>query len=328
MFSITLGMDKDGKFSISTENIKKEKKVRNKGKSLLELPSSYTIVDIETTGLYPAYDEIIEIGALKVKDDEIVDTFESLIYCDEIDEFITDLTGITTEMTLVAPKIDIVLNEFLDFLKDDIIIAHNANFDVNFIYDAVESHMDKEFNNDFIDTLRISRKAYSEFKTHRLKHLTKALDLKNQPSHRSISDCQTTLELYLKCKEKITSENIDLNSSYSSYKPSDIKVEEGAVFDEENPLFNKNCIFTGSLEKMVRKEAMQAVINLGGTVGNGVTKKTDYLIVGIQDYARFVDGKESSKTKRAKTLIEGGQDLRIISENEFYEIIFGITIVD
>lgn len=72
------------------------------------------------------------------------------------------------------------------------------------------------------------------------------------------------------------------------------------------------------------KEAMQIVVNLDGLVGDGVTKKTNYLIIGIQDYSKFTDGKESSKTKKAKKLIEDGQDLHIISEDEFYEMIYDI----
>ena len=56
-------------------------------------------------------------------------------------------------------------------------------------------------------------------------------------------------------------------------------------------MLNRNCIFSGSLEKMARKEAMQAVVNLGGVVGNSITKKTDYLVVGTQEYTKFVDGK-------------------------------------
>ena len=108
-----------------------------------------------------------------------------------------------------------------------------------------------------------------------MKYLTKALNLKSQPAHISIADCYTTLELYDKCKERIINEKIDLNISSETYKPSDIKVENAISFDEDNPLLNRNCIFSGSLEKMARKEAMQAVVNLGGVVGNSITKKTD-----------------------------------------------------
>lgn len=318
---IKFSLGKDNTFSLDKE----PEVTRNKGKSLLELPSSYIVIDIETTGLNSKYDEIIEIGALKVRDDKVIDKFESLVFNDNIDSFITDLTGITTEMTEKAPPLKSVLSEFIKFVQDETLIAHNANFDINFIYDSVESCFGKEFNNDFIDTLRIARRAFHEFKSHRLKYLARDLNFKNTPGHRSLSDCFTTLELYLKCKEKIFSEDIKL-AVYNQLKASEITCSDNSEFNPDSPLFNRTCVFTGTLEKMARKEAMQAVVDIGGLVGNSITKKTNYLILGTQDYRRLNGNSESSKTQKAKSLIEKGQDLRIISENEFYEILFGITV--
>ena len=80
---------------------------REKGKSLLDFPSNYVLFDIETTGLDPEYDEIIEIGAIKVDNNKVMDEFHSLIKPDnEIDEFITNLTGITNEMVENAANIE------------------------------------------------------------------------------------------------------------------------------------------------------------------------------------------------------------------------------
>ena len=110
-----------------------------KGKSLIDIPNNYVVFDIETTGLDPEFDEIIEIGAVKIKDGIKIDTFNSLIKPEyEIDEFITELTGITNEMVENAPSIDEVLPKFMDFIKDYIIIGHNVNFDINFFYDNLK----------------------------------------------------------------------------------------------------------------------------------------------------------------------------------------------
>lgn len=107
-----------------------------KGKSLIEIPNKYIAFDIETTGLDPMYDEIIEIGAIKIEDGKEIETFSTLIKPEyEIDEFITELTGITNEMVMDAPKINEVLPKFMDFIKDSIILGYNVNFDINFIYD-------------------------------------------------------------------------------------------------------------------------------------------------------------------------------------------------
>src|SRR5699024_10738657 len=94
---------------------------KNKGQSLLAFPDNYTVFDIETTGLDSKYDEIIEIGALKIKNNKIIDQFSFLIKpTSPIGEFITELTGITNEMVSDAPNINEILPKFLEFIGDDI----------------------------------------------------------------------------------------------------------------------------------------------------------------------------------------------------------------
>ena len=84
----------------------------------------------------------------------------------------------------------------------------------------------------------------------------------------------------------------------------------------------KLCVFTGTLERMLRKDAMQAVVDLGGQVGNSVTKKTNYLILGNNDYCPLITEGKSSKQKKAESLKLAGNDIEIISEDVFYDMIF------
>ncbi len=92
-------------------------------------------------------------------------------------------------------------------------------------------------------------------------------------------------------------------------------------FDETHPLYNKTCVFTGVLEKVDRKQAMQIVANLGGICGDSVTSKTNYLILGNNDYCRSIKDGKSSKQKKAEILKLKGNDIEIIPENVFYEMI-------
>ena len=92
-------------------------------------------------------------------------------------------------------------------------------------------------------------------------------------------------------------------------------------FDETHPLYNKVCVFTGVLEKMERKKAMQIVANLGGVCGDSVTNKTNYLILGNNDYCKSIKGGKSSKQKRAEELKIKGNDIEVISEDVFYDLI-------
>lgn len=169
-----------------------------KGKSLLELPEDYVVVDLETTGLRPEIDEIIEIGAVRVRGFEITDTFSTLVYpANGIDPFITQLTGITAEMLENAPRITEALSQFLRFVDNDIVVGHNVHFDINFIYDKCIEWFGFGFSNDFIDTKRMSRKLFPEYRHHRLCDLEERFGLRNGQAHRALSDVMLTNDCYL-----------------------------------------------------------------------------------------------------------------------------------
>ena len=107
-----------------------------KGDSLTCFVKDYVVFDIETTGLDSVHNEIIEIGAIKVVENEIVDTFQSFIKPKyRISSFITNLTGISNDMVKDALDVREVLMLFKEFVGDDILIGHNVNFDINFVYD-------------------------------------------------------------------------------------------------------------------------------------------------------------------------------------------------
>ena len=91
--------------------------------------------------------------------------------------------------------------------------------------------------------------------------------------------------------------------------------------DNTHPLYNKVCVFTGTLEKYSRQEAAQIVVNLGGSCGNSVTKKTNYLILGNNDYCSMIKDGKSSKQKKAEEYKLKGQDIEIIPESVFYDMI-------
>lgn len=184
----------------------KKKKVERKykGKSLLKMPNSFVMFDIETTGLVSSYNEIIEIGAIKVKDDVVVDKFNMLIKPkDKIDGFISALTGITNEMVKNELSIEEVLPQFINFIGNSILIGHNVNFDINFIYDSMLNNNLGVLKNDYVDTLKIARKILPELKHHRLSDLANYYNIDYSKSHRAMGDSEITLEIYYKLKEEI-----------------------------------------------------------------------------------------------------------------------------
>lgn len=302
--------------------------IRNKGNSLIAFPTDYTIIDLETTGLDPSFDEIIEISALKIRNNKIIEEYSTLIQPTyEIDEFITNLTGITNEMLKNAPLLDEKIEEIIDFIGEDIIVGHNVNFDINFLYDNYLKIDKKELKNDYIDTMRLAKNFLKELKHHRLMDLVYYYEIDTKGFHRAILDCKSTFDIYNNIKMDIINKYdsvekwVDLlKKRKDGIKAKDI-VSLNKDFDIDNLLYNKNCVFTGKLEKMERKEAMQKVVDIGGLVQDNINKDTNFLIIGSLEYSSNVKGNKSNKMKKAEKIKETGGDIEILSENVFYELI-------
>lgn len=401
----------------------------HKGRSLLEFSPSYTVIDIETTGIDPRWDSIIEVGAIRVRNNEIIDTFSSLINIDvPLNSFITELTGITNEQLQAAPDPVSVLTQLHNFIGEDILVGHNIHFDINFLYDNFVKYLQQPLGNNFIDTLRFSKRYLKHMESYSLSNLSMSLNIPSDGAHRALADCTTTMKLYTKLQElalhpsstelallntlsfgadnpfygkRIAVKGLPQLYSYSfmkavaeksgaklsdvfysscdyiifshftyqkykrgdmseKFEKADILAESGSLtilsesewcqmlglpvpkpqhpstyavptsknvfterteFDETHPLYGKVCVFTGTLERMTRKEAMQALVDLGGIIGDSVTKKTNFLILGNNEYNPLVKDGKSSKQKKAEALKLAGQDIEIISEAVFYDMI-------
>ncbi|HAA80630.1 MAG TPA: PolC-type DNA polymerase III, partial [Thermoanaerobacter sp.] len=132
------------------------------------LEDEFTVFDIETTGLSNINDEIIEIGAVKIKEGKIIDTFETFVNPKiPISSFITKLTGIDESMVKDAPSIEEILPKFLEFASNSVLVAHNANFDVSFIKSKAKK-FNLNVNNAVLDTLELSRHLYKDLKNYKL----------------------------------------------------------------------------------------------------------------------------------------------------------------
>lgn len=303
---------------------------RDKGKSIIDFPENYVLLDIETTGLSPNYDCIIEIGAIKVSCDKIIDEFHSFVaYNDKLSEFIVELTGITNEMLADAPSANDVIKDFDNFVSDSIIVGYNVNFDIDFLYDYFENLLNKKFQNNFIDCMRMARKLYPNEKNHRLKDMVKIYGLSVEKVHRALDDCKTTKMVFDKLHDEVLEKYLtkelffeQFNSKYYSNKlnANDIKTTN-TEFDVTHPVYDRSFVFTGKLEKITRAEAMQIVVDLGGKIQNNVTSETNFLILGNNDYCTTIKGGKSSKQKKAENMMLKGKDIVILPEDVFYDMI-------
>ncbi len=172
--------------------------------------ATYVVFDIETTGFSTNFDDIIEIGAVKLKNGIVQEKFAQIIDPKrEISEFIKNLTSITDEMIKGSRTIDQVLPEFLEFCKDSIIVAQNASFDIGHIYENIDRLNLENPNWPVIDTMQFARNFYSnELKFFNLKALSKLFKIKQEAHHRADDDARVTAEIFVQMLGKLQEINV------------------------------------------------------------------------------------------------------------------------
>ena len=202
---------------------------------------------------------------------------------------------------------------------------------MNFLYDNFVKHLGKPLTNDYIDAMRMARKLHPDMKHHRLRDMVELYKIVNEHEHRALADCVATAECFTKLHEEAIAQFETEEAFIKSYSHSaggsghwvraaDIQGDASKV-DADNPLYNQHCVFTGKLEKFTRKEAMQIVADLGGINEDGVTKNTNFLILGNNDYCATIKDGKSTKQKKAEANKLKGQDIEIIPETVFYDMI-------
>lgn len=176
----------------------------NKEKNLVD---DYVVFDLETTGFDPKTAKIIEIGALKYRNNELIEEFSVLINpkC-SIPDVITAITGIDDELVSNAIFIEEALPKFIAFIEDLPLVAHNSSFDLSFIEENINNLHLPMITNKNIDTVYLARKYIKGVFNHKLETLKNYFHL-TYSSHRSIEDCLTTNHVYQYCKNKATVKN-------------------------------------------------------------------------------------------------------------------------
>jgi DNA polymerase III subunit alpha, Gram-positive type len=179
---------------------------------------TYVVFDVETTGLSAVYDTIIELAAVKVKDGEIIDRFESFANPHHpLSATTIQLTGITDDMVKDAPDPEEVLKQFYQWIGDDILVAHNATFDMGFINVGFKKIGLGKAKNPVIDTLELARFLYPELKNHRLNTLCKKFDIELTQHHRAIYDAEATGYLLIKMLKDAYEKGIQYHNQLNDF---------------------------------------------------------------------------------------------------------------
>ena len=314
------------------------------GMCFADILRNYVVVDIETTGFDFHNDRIIEIAAITYEYGKKTGEFSTFINPErKLSQDIVTLTGITQEEVDTAPKLETVSADFLAFIGDLPIVGHNAvTFDVPFLSTQIAP-----LKNPVIDTLPLARRVFDLLPMHKLEYLKTVLELNALPSHRAITDVETTNSLLWAClaprryEGKVFRAYLDRKSGRECKAPPKQKVTRKSAdtpkkaFEHVNiksivptetvtasaPLHGKNVVFTGALS-IDRGTAMQMAVNAGAVLKSSVSKKTDYLIVGKQDKDLVGTDGKSSKEEKAESLNQSGAaEIKVISEKEFLELI-------
>ena len=172
------------------------------------LDGTYVVFDLETTGFSAIKDRIIEIGAVKVQNGEIVDSFSTFVNPKRPIPFeITQLTSITDEMVMDSPDIETILPQFLEFVGDAVLVAHNAGFDVGFIEQNCR-YQDIDPNFVYVDTVALARVLLPTLSKYKLNIVAKALDISLENHHRAVDDAGATAEIFVKFVQMLKDRNI------------------------------------------------------------------------------------------------------------------------
>jgi DNA polymerase-3 subunit alpha (Gram-positive type) len=191
------------------------------------MDQTYVVFDLETTGFSPVNDHIIEIGAVRMEKDQIIDRFSTFVNPGvPIPYRIEKLTSINDQMVSASPSIEEVLPKFLEFCKGCVLVAHNARFDVGFIRENCR-RMGLPTEYPYVDTMGISRAILPDQSKHTLDALVKVMGVKLNDHHRAVNDAEATAELFLKFLDILEDEkhitDFDALNKMGSASPAAIK---------------------------------------------------------------------------------------------------------
>ncbi|MBR6700977.1 MAG: PolC-type DNA polymerase III [Firmicutes bacterium] len=305
------------------------------------LDDEFVVFDLETTGFSPTANEIIEIGAVRVKGRKILDEFHSFVKpSEEIPENITELTDITNEMVADADPVSAVLPRFIEFAGNAVMVAHNSAFDMSFIK-MNASRLEIPFENRDVDTLYLSRVLLPELKRHRLDAVAKHFSINQEHHHRADDDARTTATILLKFFEIM--ENAGVQNINEASRVNCVGIDYKSKDTNHIILFAQNKTGLKNLYKLVSLSHLEYFYKKPRIPKSVLMKHREGIIVGgaCQDgevfqsvlngrkyedcleIAKFYDYLELQPRSNNEFLIENG---KIADENGLIKI--NKTIVD
>jgi DNA polymerase-3 subunit epsilon len=260
----------------------------------------------------------------------------------------TEIHGLTAEDVMNAADFSSVWPEIAPYIANNLLVAHNAAFDMSVLKCCLAEYNLAVPNTEYVCSIAVSDYAFPETVGKSLAERASLLGINLENAHNALDDAAACAELVIKTLK------INAQNSLQAFLPKKRKIKRSLlsefkhmtafqkpkknynrfnqiciadiaatvdVINTENPVYEKAFVFTGEMEHISREEAMQMVVNLGGIIKSGVSKKINYLVVGIQDKSLVSSAGMSSKEIKANELIQQGIEINIINEQTFMDLI-------
>ncbi|WP_026376074.1 exonuclease domain-containing protein [Aestuariibacter salexigens] len=281
----------------------------------------FVALDLETAN--PQMKSICQIGLARYRDGEVVDTWKSLVDPqDYFDPVNVSIHGIDEEDVTGSPTFEEIYPILCQWLSGGIAACHTS-FDRIAITQASKASSLSLIDCSWLDSSKVTRRAWEEFayKGYGLKNVCAKIGFEFQ-HHDALEDAIACGKVLLAAMDRL---NTDIEGLLKRAKlPIDpensLETWKGETGNPEGPLHGEVMVFTGALANS-RIEAARLAAQIGCDVGKGVTKKTTMLVVGDQDLRALNGANLSSKHRKALTLIESGQQIKILNESDFYSLI-------
>lgn len=304
----------------------------------------FVALDLETATWSKS--SICEIGIAIVRDSCVVETKSWLVkpYRNWYDSFNISIHGITPEMTKDCPSFKDVWREVQPYLEDQVVVAHNTAFDMYALKYAFEENGMPYPNFSHFCSYRVARYCFKDTYSYSLPIVCDAMGIPFNSHHRAGADAEACAKVFIKSLELSGAENLEeLQSKYefrcgrfsegvfeaqrsvkksaSSGKSIKEYVGDPSKIDEYSYFYQKSVCFTGTCRWASRDKLLQTIADIGGFPQKGVNKSTQILVVGQQDYRRVGEDGMSSKQEKAMALKDAGQDIEVMSEEQFLSML-------